>query len=94
LGSSEYMGEYAKFVQHTNLQYHWPILCRPFIYIKLVMSCMPPDPLGLEQDSFSPVSCRDHYISIDRVVEGVEVVVSSYVVDPSDESLIVTGMEC
>ena len=46
-------------------------------------------PSGLEDGAVSPVSCGYDNIAVDGVVDGAELIVVSYIVDSTDESLIV-----
>ena len=71
-----------------------PFVVRPFGKSTLSTISMSPNPFRLEVGKVRPVSCRDDNISVNGIVDGMEVVVVLYVVDPFDKGLIIACMEC
>ena len=69
-----------------------PFIVRPFIDICLPALRMPPNPFGLKDGTVRPVGCRDDNVSVHGIIDGMEVVVIPYVVDPFDEGLIIACM--
>ena len=66
-----------------------PFFICPILDIRFTALRMSPYPRGLEDGAVSPVRCRYYNVAVNGVVDGVESVVVSNVVDSTDESLIV-----
>mmetsp|Transcript_19977 Transcript_19977/g.30651 ORF Transcript_19977/g.30651 Transcript_19977/m.30651 type:complete len:106 (-) Transcript_19977:431-748(-) len=70
-----------------------PFVICPIRNVILSTFRMAPNPFGFESSTISPVSCGDDDISINGIIDGMEVVVVPFVVDPFDKGLIIACME-